>query len=120
VNLVEMEKLVKNGIERISQQDLIDTIKNHIIPLRLENREWDYVDSFTEYPCYIVLEDKKSNTAVAYCEQGFGPNYPWGLIFIEGEVMSLGMDSGWFASLEEAVRNSMFWHGENPDNYEVQ
>ena len=120
MNIALIEKLVEKEIHCITQADLVEAIRAHRVLTRVEKREWDYSDSYTEYPCYIVLEDKKSNTAVAYCEKGFGPVYPWGLIFIEGEVMSLGMDSGWFASLEEAVRNSMFWHGVNPDNYEVQ
>jgi hypothetical protein len=34
--------------------------------------------------------------------------------------MSLGMDSGWFAMLEGAVRESMAWDGDNPPGYEVE
>ena len=120
MNIALIEKLVEKELQGITQTDLTETIRAHMVPVRVENREWDYSDSYTEFPCYIVLEDKKSNTAVAYCEKGFGPAYPWGLIFIEGEIMSIGMDSAWFASLEEAVRDSMFWHGANPNNYEVQ
>jgi hypothetical protein len=119
MNLTDIEKLVVTQIREISQIELAETIEKHRVPLRIETREWDYSNSFTEYPCCIVLEDKLSNTAVAYCEYGFGPNNPWGLIFIEGEIMSMGMDSSWFSSLEDAVRESMFWHGKNPNNYEV-
>jgi hypothetical protein len=33
--------------------------------------------------------------------------------------MNMGMDSAWFASLEDAVRESQAWDGENPADYEV-
>jgi hypothetical protein len=32
----------------------------------------------------------------------------------------MGMDSGWYAYLEDAVRESMAWEGENPPGYEVR
>jgi hypothetical protein len=49
----------------------------------------------------------------------FGPRDPWGLLFIAGRHLSMGMDSGWFISLEDAVRASMAWDGKNPPGYEV-
>jgi hypothetical protein len=33
--------------------------------------------------------------------------------------MSIGMDSGWFSSLESAVRDSFIWDQPNPEGYEV-
>ena len=122
MDIASFEKLIEKEIRSISQADILQAIDSHRVPLRIENREWDYSETFTEYPCFIALEDKSTNTAVAYCEKGFGPTHPWGLIFIEGEnmSMSMGMDCGWFMSLEDAIRESMFWHGENPENYEVQ
>ncbi|CAG0933531.1 hypothetical protein TFLX_03094 [Thermoflexales bacterium] len=69
------------------------------------------------YPCWIVLEHKESNTGIAYCDYGFGPKDPWGLVFLSGD--SMGMDSGWFSSLEDAFRESMAREGPNPPGYEV-
>ena len=116
MNLSDVEELVEKQIREISQQELVETIEKHRVPLRIEDREWDYSNSFTEYPCCIVLEDKLSNTAVAYCEFGFGPSNPWGLIFLEGEIMSMGMDSGWFLSLEDASEKVEEWrHHYNRD-----
>jgi hypothetical protein len=34
--------------------------------------------------------------------------------------MSIGVDSQWYISLEEAMRGSMAWDGPNPEDYEVQ
>lgn len=106
-------------VDRIDQPELVACIEKHLIKSRLEDREWDYGDVGQTFPCWICLEDRRSNTAIAYCEQGFGPTNPWGLLFLAGEPSSLGMDSGWFTTLEDVVRNSMFWEGKNPDSYEV-
>jgi hypothetical protein len=80
---------------------------------------WDHGEPGDTYSCWSVLEHHASNTAIAYCEQGFGPTYPWGLLFIR-DHLSMGMDSQWFTSLEDAVRESMAWDGVNPPGYEVK
>jgi hypothetical protein len=66
-----------------------------------------------------VLEHPPSNTGIAYSPQGFGPSDPWGLVSLSGDHMGIGMDSGWFPTLESAMRDSMAWDGSNPENYEV-
>jgi hypothetical protein len=74
------------------------------VPPRREMRPWNYGDPH-QYPCWIVLEHPTSNTGIAYCAHGFGPRAPWGLLWLS-DHLSMGDDSGWFASLEEAVRDS--------------
>ena len=118
MNIKEFEILVNDEISRITQRDLVETVKLHKVSPRTENRDWDYGKVGEKYPCWIALEDSGTDTAVVYCEKGFGPSYPWGLVAITA-FSNMGMDSGWFASLEEAVRDSMFWHGDNPEEYEV-
>jgi hypothetical protein len=59
-----------------------------------------------------------SDTAIVYCSSGFGPRSPWGLLFLT-RYPNMGMDSQWFVSLEDAVRESMAWEGQNPPGYEV-
>jgi len=75
------------------------------VSTRCERRLWSYDDS--EYPCWIVLEDKVSNVGVAYCEHGFGPKAPWGLLGLTDNHLHMGDDSAWFPSLEQAVRDMM-------------
>jgi hypothetical protein len=36
------------------------------------------------------------------------------------EPRSMGMDSQWFVSVEDALRNCPAWKGANPPDYEVQ
>ena len=87
---------------------------------RVEDRGWDYGAEDQRYPCWIVMEHHQSNTAIAYCEYGFGPKCPWGLLFISGPHMGIGMDAAWYLRLEDAFRESMAWEGENPHGYEVR
>ncbi len=115
----DVQKTVEAEIASIDQPELIACIRHHLVPPRCDQREWDYGIRGVTYPCWIFAEHPASNTAIAYCEQGFGPNSPWGLLFIRGAHMSIGMDSGWFARLEEAFRESMAWDGVDPPDYEV-
>ncbi len=120
MNSAQVSRLVASEIDRIDQIDLVQTIQEFLIEPREELRDWDYGKPGEQLPCWIVIEHLQTNTGIAYCEQGFGPKDPWGLLFIEGPHLSMGMEAGWFASLEDAVRESGFWHGRNPDGYEVQ
>lgn len=109
----EVERLVDDQIAQITQPELLSLIRSLRIPARCELRPWDYGRRGEAYPCWIVLEHRASNTAVAYCVHEFGPRDSWGLLFIDGPHMSMGMDSGWFTTLEDAVRESMAWEGNN-------
>ena len=115
----EVTELIEQQLARISQVELVECIRPLLVTPRLEHRAWDYGQPDQTFPCWIALEHKPSQTAVAYCEEGFGPTHPWGLLFIDSRA-SMGMDSQWFVSLEEAVRDSSAWSGPNPVGYEAQ
>jgi hypothetical protein len=119
ISSAAVEQAVEAGIARITQPELIACIRQHRVPVRCEPREWDYGAAGLTYPCWIFAEHPASNIAFAYCEQGFGPSNPWGLLFIRGEHLSIGMDCGWFARLEDLFRESSAWDGDNPPGYEV-
>lgn len=78
-------------------------------PYRVD-RESDYGEPGIAYPCWTVLEHRPSATGIAYCGHGFGPRYPWGLVFLTGDQMSIGMDYAWYAALVDAFRDSMAWN----------
>ena len=120
MNLAKVQTLLEKEIEHIPHQEMREAIERHRVKLRIENREWDYSKEYKTYPCCIVLEDPITNTAIAYCEEGFGPANPWGLLFIKGQHMNMGMDAAWFSCIEDAVRESMFWKGNNPRDYVVK
>lgn len=99
-----VDVLLDHALARIVQPDLAALIRSRRIAPRMEMRSWDYGAADQEYPCWIVLEHRTSNTAIAYCELGFGPKNPWGLLFLNGPCLSMGMNSGWYDEMEGAVR----------------
>jgi len=119
LNASKIEALVQRGIGNIAQPELVELVHRLSVPVRCEFRGWDYGVDGQDWPCWIFAEHPESNTAFAYCEQGFGPRDPWGLLFLSGECMSMGMDCGWFSSMEDLFRQSKAWCHGNPDGYEV-
>ena len=101
--------LVEAQLARVADPQAVALIRSLLVPPRCELRPWDYGPSDTHYPCWIVAEHAPSKTGIAYCEEGFGPRCPWGLLWISGERLSMGMDCGWYGSLEDAVRESCAW-----------
>lgn len=107
----EVAMLVDHELERISDSRVLA----HIQKLRVEPmavlRDWHYGEPGQQYTCWTVLEDDRSNIGIAYCENGFGPKCPWGLVSVAGsrrnmsiglESESIGMDSEWFPRLLDA------------------
>lgn len=78
-------------------------VRQHIEKLLVEPkpvmRAWDYGAQGEAFLCWTVFEDR--GIGIAYCEQGFGPRRPWGLVFLDGG--SIGMDSGWYPRFLQAV-----------------
>jgi len=72
-------------------------------PIRLG---WDYGAPGETFDGWLVLSDPGQRTGIAYCDQGFGPKSPWGLIGIGEASPSMGMDSGWFRRFMDAYFDS--------------
>jgi hypothetical protein len=72
-------------------------------PIRLG---WDYGAPGGTFDGWLVLSDPGQRTGIAYCDQGFGPKSPWGLIGIGEASPSMGMDSGWFRRFMDAYLDS--------------
>jgi hypothetical protein len=101
----DVAALVSAQLARIGEPHVLARAQELLVPPRAELRPWDYGTPH-QYTCWIVLEHQESNTAIAYCEEGFGPRCPWGLLFLSGPHTSMGMDSSWFSTLEGALRDS--------------
>lgn len=105
----QVSTLVETELARISDPKTAALIRALLVAPRCELRPWNYGAPGAEYPCWIVAEHSPSGTAFAYCEEGFGPSSPWGMLAISGEHLSMGMDCGWYESLENVVRESFAW-----------
>jgi hypothetical protein len=103
-----LKSLIERELESLSDARVLAHIRGLLIEPEVVLREWDYGKPGEKYPCWTVLEHPPSETGIAYCEYGFGPRCPWGLVSLEEseEVGSIGMDSGWFTSLLNAYFES--------------
>jgi hypothetical protein len=103
-----IEDLLVAELSGVSDPRVLQHIRSLLIRPEPQMRAWDYGGANDAYPCWIALADEKSNTAIAYCEFGFGPTNPWGLLRLAGsEHMSMGMDSGWFGHFLDAYFESV-------------
>jgi hypothetical protein len=115
----DISGLIEQELQRVTDEGLAKSIRELLVTPYPVEREWDYEPAGQRFVCWTVLEHQPSKTGIAYCSEGFGPGYPWGLVSLSGDYMSIGMDCAWFASLEDAMRESMAWDGPNPEGYEV-
>jgi hypothetical protein len=116
----DVSELVDLELRRIADAGLAKRIRELLVTPYPVTRAWDYGKPGDGFVCWTVLEHSPSNTGIAFCSEGFGPSDPWGLVFISGPHMSIGMDSAWFKSLEDAMRESAAWDAPKPEGYEVQ
>ena len=113
-----VSEILEAAIAEIEDGEVVDAIRRFLVTPKCVMRNWDYEDD-TRFPCWIVASDPASNTAIAYCELGFGPASPWGLLNQNSEFNEMGPDAAWYSRLEDAFRQSMMWDGEDPEDYEV-
>src|SRR5262245_52115164 len=98
----DISEIVRTELDRITEERVRHAIAGLLVTPRCEDRPWNYGAADATFPCWIVLEHLESDTGIAFCEEGFGPRSPWGLLFLSGDHLSMGDDSGWFRTLEDA------------------
>jgi hypothetical protein len=102
-----LRTLIHDELATLPDARVVAHVMKMLVEPRAVLRSWDYGGQ--HYPCWIVLDDPAhSFSAIGFCEYGFGPKCPWGLIS-SGETpndMSMGMDSGWFPSFLDAYFES--------------
>lgn len=98
--------LIENDERKIALQALL-------VEPRLEDGGWEYGSPGERYPYWVVAEEPLARVILVYCEQGFGPEFPWGFLFTnDDQEKTLGMDSQWNWYLEEAFIRAGLWAGE--------
>lgn len=68
---------------------------------------WDYGLPGQQYTCWNVFHHEQTGTDIAFCNEGFGPRCPWGLMDLHAQPENgprMGMDSGWLPNFMEC-----FW-----------
>lgn len=103
--------MIASELEHVLDARVGAHVHKLLVEPRIVFREWDYGRPGEQYPCWTVLDDiGHSDTSIAYCEFGFGPRRPWGLVSSaddgNGAAGSIGMDSSWLSTFLEAFFES--------------
>jgi hypothetical protein len=102
----DLKTLIEVELATLSDVRVVAHIRAMLVEPHVLLRGWDYGEPGQQYPCWMVLMDDRSGGEIAYCEYGFGPRCPWGLVSSAKEYQSMGMDSGWYTSFLDAFFNS--------------
>ncbi len=105
VDAESLKHLIAEELVRVQDARVVSHIRSLLIEPYAIMRDWDYGAPGQQYPCWMVLNDPVTDAELGYCEEGFGPERPWGLVG-SGERRSMGMDSGWFTSFMDAYFES--------------
>jgi hypothetical protein len=103
-----IRRLIDRELSTVSDRRVVSHIRGILIEPYSIMRTWDYGAKGQQYPCWMVLKDTASAAEIAYCEFGFGPKCPWGLVS-SGDAPAnqhMGMDSGWYTSFLDAFFES--------------
>lgn len=84
-----LKELIEKELAGVSDARVLRHIRGMLVEPSMVERDWDYEPGQT-YPCWMVLKDARSHGEIGYCEYGFGPRCPWGLISSAGESRSIG------------------------------
>jgi hypothetical protein len=100
-----LKSLIESELASVSDARVVQHIRRMLVEPYVVLRSWDCGEPGQQYPCWFMLRDERSGGEIAYCEYGFGPRCPWGLVS-SGQHHSMGMDSGWYTTFLEAFFES--------------
>ena len=108
----QIRALVAREVALIEAPDRRAALEALLIEPRVEERTWDYAWPVVRYPYWVVAEAPDRSMMLVHCDQGFGPDMPWGFLHAPHLARpSLGMDAQWGWYLEEAFVRSCLWTG---------
>jgi hypothetical protein len=101
-----LRHLIEAELASVSDHRVLAHVREMLVEPHMVMLGWDYGEPGQRYPCWIVLRDAHSGAKIAYCEFGFGPRCPWGLVCFSPTDQHMGMDSGWFTTFLDAFFDS--------------
>jgi hypothetical protein len=100
-NALEIKNLIAEELARIKEPARRSQLERFLTDPRERSMRWDYGKDGESFDCWQFGESSSDELILVYCDRGFGPTFPWGWLFDDEE--SLGMDSQWHSSLEDAA-----------------
>jgi N-acetylglutamate synthase-like GNAT family acetyltransferase len=109
IDLERIRELVQRELSLIADPARREALRAILIDPVLRERSWSYGRPGDRFQYWTIAEAPEREIELAYCEQGFGPEFPWG--FLDFHDPSLGMDAQWSWYLEEAFLRANLWPG---------
>jgi hypothetical protein len=103
---MSQEKIVaqlERELASVSDPALRAKVEGLLVEPTLLRCSWDYGAQGETFSCWKVAESADQPVGVFHCENGFGPECPWGLMWLNETLPSMGPDSGWFPTFCEAA-----------------
>jgi hypothetical protein len=105
VDAETLKNLINVELAQVQDERVLSHIRAMLIEPYGIMRSWDYGAPGQQYLCWMTLNDPVTGAEIGYCEDGFGPRCPWGLVS-SGTDQHMGMDSGWFTTFMDAYFDS--------------
>jgi hypothetical protein len=96
-----MKALATAELERVADADCRERLARLLVEPTFVSLAWEYGALGATRLCCVVARLEDGERALVYCEDGFGPQEPWGAVSL-GEA-SMGDDDQWHASLYDAA-----------------
>lgn len=104
--------MVRKQIASIADPARREALVARLVPPTFHSRTWSYGPG--HFQCWVVARDSTRGIVLVHATGAFSD--PWGCLDAHSD--DLGMDSDWFASLDDAFIQST-WDGPLPPGYVV-
>jgi hypothetical protein len=112
---LDIQRLVEIDLSKVSDPTRRSVLAAILIPPQPLYLNWEYGESGERFKCWLVGLSPDGTYRLVYCDNGFGPEYPWG--YVDATENSIGMDCQWHIGLEHAAIGAGLLDA--PPNYEV-
>jgi hypothetical protein len=111
----DMRRLVDGEFASIGDSSRRAELRSTLVSPQALSLAWDYGTPGEQFECWLIGFSKEGKKRLIYCDRGFGPAYPWGIVGAKEDGM--GMDCQWHVGLEHAAIAAGIL--EPPPDYEV-
>lgn len=107
MSVLDAKNALEAEVSLVQDRRVVDHIRSLLLPEpRPSKLAWAYGEPQQTFDGWIFLQECGVPAGIAYCEDGFGPKAPWGLVYTNEDVPDMGMDSGWYRAFMEAYFES--------------
>jgi hypothetical protein len=96
-----MKALATAELERVPDQECRERLARVLVEPAFVALAWEYGALGATRLCCVVARLEDGERALVYCEDGFGPQEPWGAVLLS--QASMGDDDQWHGSLYDAA-----------------